>query len=274
MFSLKLILACQGRSFFLLVQREGPFFITSLFRKGIFKMKSILVIIALFFCSMACSVANASVIDNGLEFKIAGIGVSYNNMGSQIEAPWRRATLAEMILMVNNKGFPAAGGQIVRGPDISQLVNDLGITGTLSDREYSWGMTVSGLDDSRAVAFVNMFDEAAEDIVVGNWDVGKTSENADIGTFLVREVVTGTISGYTMDANHIPISGVVVKFWKDGTKTETMSDINGWFLFADLLDGQYGIVGIAPGYEKMKIYTKLKQSAKWGVSASVNFLFE
>ncbi|MCP4269449.1 MAG: carboxypeptidase regulatory-like domain-containing protein [Candidatus Brocadiaceae bacterium] len=225
--------------------------------------------------------------DQGLEFLDPNLtlGRSYmdisSKFGSGLEFEgFRYATIYEVLALINNgAGFtpPAVLGQNSVGTSgidwLSGLVGLLGETNPNRTTGISAGPLL-GLGDARVFSII---DDTADisDRVYSAWTLDIFSSDDFVGSFLVQEVVLGFISGFTTDSNHIPIAGAEVWFWKQGTKTETVSDVNGYYIFEGLPSGVYNIVSKKAGYvEKAREKGKLSLNTPWGIKDNVNLVLE
>lgn len=246
-------------------------------------MRYLLALLAamLFAVSVEANVVDPS---QGLEFLDLTVtkGKSYDTVSGmmlpgQALDGWRWADEAEAIYLINGVGgfMPpvVASGMISRGSDLSELAINLGITGIFPDRFWAAGLTKSGQFSSRPIIIIDLVDGGAEDIVLNNFTVDKSEGDELIGSFLVREVALGYISGFVTDEHHTPIADAKVWFWQDQVKTSTTTDGTGFYVFEGLPSAWYNIVSNATGFpEKVKELTRLKTDAPWGHRSNINIV--
>ncbi len=94
------------------------------------------------------------------------------------------------------------------------------------------------------------------------------------GVCVVVPPSNGTISGFVTDSNNFIVPDARVLFWKNGVKTETRTDVNGWYIFTGLPDTTYNIVARKGGYIKETKKAIIKQSKPWGLNEYINLVLQ
>ncbi len=164
---------------------------------------------------------------------------------------------------------------------VNELLDVSGILGyELNDEAIKYGLSQFRLNfhtDEWVERLSHDFCERADNYGVISGNMGGIWQQCavpDWGKFMVTQV-SGVVTGFVTDSNHIPIRGAKVKLWHKGSLINvTRTDVNGWYEFKGLEDGWYSIIARRWGYKRDKKTGIIKQSKPWGKNEYINLVLE